>query len=86
MSGCNLSIPFSAEPKMVLAKVTQAIQAQDGTLEGNENSGNFSVAVFGNLIKGNYNIAGNTMNITISDKPMFVPCSAIESFLKSKLS
>ncbi|MEO6187582.1 MAG: hypothetical protein ABIO82_07635 [Ginsengibacter sp.] len=86
MSGCNLSIPFSADPKLILSKVKTAIQNQDGVLEGDENSGSFSVSVFGNSIKGSYSIEGNVMNITVSDKPMFVPCSAIESFLRSKLS
>ncbi len=56
-----------------------------GNFNGDTSAGNFDITIMGNTITGSYNIAGNQINITVDDKPFFVPCSTIESFLKSKL-
>ncbi|WP_121354262.1 hypothetical protein [Flavisolibacter nicotianae] len=82
---CEFSIPFSGAPEPILAKARTAVQSQGGNFDGDTNSGDFDVSVFGNKITGNYTIAGQTLNITITDKPFLVPCSAIESFLKGQL-
>ncbi len=86
MSTCNFTIPFSGESESVLAKAKSAIENQDGIFNGNTSFGNFEVSVLSNTIKGDYNVTGQMMRITITNKPFFLPCSAIESFLRSKLS
>jgi len=82
---CDFSIPFSGNAEAVLAKARSAVQSQGGNFNGDTNQGEFNVSVFGNKIVGNYNVSGQTLNITITDKPFMVPCSAIESFLKGQL-
>jgi hypothetical protein len=86
MSTCNFSIQFSGEAKTILAKAKAAVESQNGNFTGDINSGNFEVSVFNNLIKGHYNVSGQNLNLTITNKPFLIPCSTIESFLKSKIS
>ena len=44
----------------------------------------YSINVFGN-ISGSYTVSGNQLDIVIDDKPMMIPCSAIENVLKSQI-
>lgn len=82
---CDFSISFSGDAESILSKARGAVQSQGGNFDGNKDNGNFDVSVFGNKIVGNYTVSGQTMNISITDKPFMVPCSAIESFLKGQL-
>ncbi|MDQ3278156.1 MAG: hypothetical protein M3Q06_07505 [Bacteroidota bacterium] len=82
---CDFSIPFTGNPEDVLAKAKSTVQSQGGNFDGDANRGEFNVSVFGNKIVGNYTVSGQTLNITITDKPFMVPCSAIEGFLKGQL-
>ncbi len=86
MSTCNFSIPFSGDAQVILAKAKAAVESQEGSFSGDTSSGNFDVSIFANVIRGNYTIAGQVLNLTITDKPFLIPCSTIESFLKSKIS
>ena len=86
MSMCNFSIPFSGNAESILAKAKSAIESQNGDFTGDVNSGNFEVSVFANSIKGYYNVSGQVLSLTITDKPFLIPCSSIESLLKSKIS
>ena len=86
MSACNFSILFSGEPDVIVAKAKSAVESQQGTFTGDTNSGNFEVTVFANTIKGLYVISEQNLNLTITHKPFLIPCSTIESFLKSKIS
>ena len=83
---CQFTIPFSGAANDILSKAKTAIQSQDGSLTGDESSGDFDVSVFGNTIKGSYSVAGNDLEIVIQSKPFLIPCSTIESFLKNKLA
>ena len=82
---CTFSIPFSGEPQGVFSRAKAAVKSQGGNFEGDENSGAFGVTVFGNTIKGTYSIGGQNLNVVITDKPFFVPCSTIEGFLKNQI-
>lgn len=82
---CEFSIPFTGNPEDVLGKAKSTVQSQGGNFNGDTNNGDFTVSVFGNKIVGNYTVSGNTLKISITDKPFMVPCSAIEGFLKGQL-
>lgn len=86
MTSCNFSIPISGEPNSLLTKVKGAIESQNGKFEGDIHSGNFEVTVFNYTISGNYTIEGNNLDLSITNKPFIIPCSTIESYLKSKIS
>ncbi len=86
MSVCNFNIPFSVDAETILAKAKKAVESQGGNFSGDVNGGQFDVSLMSNRIAGSYMVNGQQLELTITEKPMFVPCSAIESFLKSKLS
>lgn len=83
MSSCQFSIPFSISPEHIVRKAKAAIQGQGGEYTGDEGTGNFSVNVLGS-ISGSYTISGQVMHVTIESKPMFIPCSQIEAFMKKQ--
>ena len=86
MSDCKVSIPFTVTAEAILARAKAAIEQQNGVLTGDENSGEFEVTVFGNTIKGNYSVTGNILDLVITQKPFFVPCSTIENILLKEIS
>ncbi|MEO8412182.1 MAG: hypothetical protein ABI472_00925 [Ginsengibacter sp.] len=86
MSTCDFSIPFSGHSETILAKAKAAIESQNGIFNGNITSGNFEVTVLANTIRGNYIVSDQHLNLIITHKPFFVPCSTIESYLRSKIS
>lgn len=84
MSKCNFSFPFTGTAGEVHSRAKAAVEKQGGIFEGDTQSGSFSLQVFGK-ITGRYEIVGGTIEITIEDKPMMIPCSAIENVLQSQL-
>lgn len=78
---CKLSLPFSDPVEVAIEKARSAIESQNGLFEGNITNGHFEVTVFGNNIKGDYVVQAQTLKLDITDKPFFVPCSMIETFL-----
>ena len=85
MSKCDFSIPFSGSAEDVFSKAKAAVERQGGLFNGDAVSGSFSINVFG-TISGSYTVSGNQLNIVIEDKPMMIPCSAIENVLKNQIS
>lgn len=86
MSDCNFTLPFNEPPIKAVEKAKTAIENQNGNFIGDEHAGNFEVTIFGNTIKGHYNVTGQILNLVITEKPFFVPCSTIESFLSKQIS
>ena len=84
MSKCNFSIGFTGSADDVFNKAKAAVEKQGGNFSGDNSSGQFSINVFGN-ISGSYTVSGNQLDIVIDDKPMMIPCSAIENVLKSQI-
>jgi hypothetical protein len=84
MAKCNFSIDFSGSAEDVFGRAKAAVEKQGGTFNGDANSGNFSINVFGN-ISGTYTVSGQQLQIAIEDKPMMIPCTAIENALKSQI-
>jgi hypothetical protein len=84
MSKCSFSIPFSGSADEIFNKAKSAVEKQGGNFNGDAASGSFSISVFG-TINGSYSVSGQQLNIEIDDKPMMIPCAAIENALKSQL-
>lgn len=83
---CKFSVNFSEPAESAVLKAKNAVESQSGIFHGDVNSGEFEVTVFGNNIKGNYTVTNQVLNIEITDKPFFVPCNMIESFLVKNIS
>lgn len=85
MADCNFTINFSGTAASIVANIRSQLQQQGGNLNGDENSGTFNVKVLGSSIEGSYTITGSQLNVTITDKPFFLGCGQIESFLKQRI-
>jgi len=84
MAKCNFSIDFSGSAEDIFNKARTTVENQGGTFSGDAKSGSFSINVFG-TISGSYSVSGQQLNITIEDKPLMIPCAAIENVLKSQI-
>jgi hypothetical protein len=84
MSKCTFSIPFSGTAEDVFTKAKAAVEKQGGSFNGNASGGEFNLQVFG-TIRGTYQVSGSQLNISIEEKPMMIPCGAIENVLKSQI-
>lgn len=84
MSKCNFSIEFSGSADSVYQRAKAAVEKQGGSFSGDAAGGNFSINVFG-TITGSYTVSGQQLQIVIEDKPMMIPCAAIESALKGQI-
>lgn len=83
---CKITIPFSEPVNSAVNKARGAVESQGGQFNGDETAGDFEVTVMGNHVKGNYTVEGQVLHLNITDKPFFVPCSMIESFLTKQIS
>lgn len=84
MAKCNFSIDFPGSAEEIFNKARAAVERQGGTFSGDAVQGSFSIQVFG-TITGSYQVIGQQLNIAIEDKPMMIPCAAIENALKSQI-
>jgi hypothetical protein len=82
MSKCNFSISFNGNVEQLLAKAKSAITTTGGQFSGDVAGGEFSLPTFVGTITGSYDVSPNQLNIEISDKPFFLPCSKIEEELR----
>lgn len=85
MAACNFSFPFTGNPDEILNKAKTTVESAGGNFTGDAREGQFHITVMGNTVAGTYLVNGSLLNITIDDKPFFVPCSTIEIFLKNKI-
>ncbi len=85
MSNCNFSITFTGSATDIVTKTRESITKAGGKFDGDATSGSVFMATPVGDVEGTYNIAGQTLDIEIAKKPMFVPCNLIESELKKRI-
>jgi hypothetical protein len=66
------------DPDTLVKEARQVAKENDATFEGDTSSGSFS----GKGVEGNYQIEGQTVEVTITDKPTLAPWSKVESKVK----
>ncbi|BAV08327.1 hypothetical protein SAMN05421788_112135 [Filimonas lacunae] len=86
MSKCNFNVPLNNTADAVVEKLRSRITAAKGSFDGDSSKGNFVVQTPLGAVHGNYTVAGETLNVDITDKPMFVPCDMIEGYLQKELA
>jgi len=81
------SVNFTGDVGKLIAKAKTEIEAQDGAMTGDNTAGTISISLpIVGKIEGNYTVSGQTITITITQKPQFVPCNMIESKIREALS
>jgi hypothetical protein len=88
MASCApFNVNFSGTAQDLFDKISSLIHQHGGTISGGLSDGNFSVPVpvFGTVAGNYYSVAGQTATINITQRSFFLPCSTIESFIKSNI-
>ncbi|KQU74279.1 MULTISPECIES: hypothetical protein [unclassified Rhizobacter] len=87
MASCApFAVPFSGSAQDLFNKISLLIHQHDGTISGGPPGGAFSVPVpvFG-TVAGTFAVTGQSCSIHITQRSFFLPCSTIESFVKSNI-
>lgn len=80
---CQFNIPFSGDGESLIKRAKQELSKAGGTFNGDAAQGNFEVKTPVGSIEGNYNIAGQQIFISITDKPFFISCERIQKELSA---
>jgi hypothetical protein len=81
---CSFSIPFTGSAKSLISRAKKAVTAAGGTFKGNTSKGSIQIKK-PVQISGTYTISGQNLNVTITKKPFFIPCSLIQSELNKMI-
>jgi hypothetical protein len=71
----TFSVNTEKDPDTLVSQAKQVAKENDAAFEGDTSSGSFS----GKGVEGNYQIEGQTVEVTITDKPALAPWSKVES-------
>lgn len=82
---CKFSIDLPDGAADIVAKAKKMIEEANGTFSGDSSTGTYTVKLPVGSVQGKYDVSGGAINFEITKKPMLVPCSAIESFLRDRL-
>jgi hypothetical protein len=69
-------------PTTLVSEARRVAKENNATFKGDTTSGSFS----GKGVKGRYKIEGNTVKVTITDKPALASWSTVESKVKEFFS
>jgi len=83
---CKFSIEFPGSAEKLVSKAESVIKGEGGKFSGGTTEGEFSLSTVIGSVKGSYTIEAQTMNISIQDKPVFIPCNKIESVIRKYLT
>jgi len=80
---CKVTIPYSANINDILEMGRREATAYNCQFSGDTSSGAFNVSALGGVFNGTYIVYEKVIEILFSNKPFFIPCSLIETFLRS---
>ena len=81
MSDCRFQFEFAGSATSLVEKIQAKMTESGGRFEGSPANGDFSLPTPVGAFEGSYTIDKNTIWVEVSEKPFFVPCSAIEAKL-----
>lgn len=83
MGCCDpFDVPVPDDLPGAIAHLQSLIVNEGGQFTGDTVAGRFSGASPLGAIEGRYTVQGESIRITITSKPMFVPCVAIEAKIR----
>ena len=75
----TFSVDTMKNPDTLVSEARQVAEENDATLKGDRNSGSFS----GNGVEGSYDVEGEDLTVTITDKPTLAPRYTVESRVRA---
>lgn len=85
MATCDFEITHSKRTDEAKQIITDEITGNDGDIRITDNSGAFTITVPGGQVTGDVAFNGDTLSVSISDKPTFIPCNMIKSVIQGYL-
>lgn len=82
---CSFGIAFSGSAEDLVTRARSMIEDAGGSFSGDTEQGRYTVKLPLGEVRGHYRVEPNRLAFQIDKKPIMVPCSAIESFLRGKL-
>ena len=82
MSDCRFQFEFPGTALALIETLRTKVTAAGGSFDGSDEVGGFSLPTPVGQFGGDYSIQGQTIRLEVTTKPIFVPCSAIESKLE----
>ena len=74
----TFSVNTQKDTDTLVSEAKQVAEENDATFKGDTSSGSFS----GKGVEGNYEIQGQTVEVTITDKPTLASWSKVESKIR----
>jgi hypothetical protein len=81
LSICRFEFDFNVSSETLVSRIRAHVHKAGGSFLGSASDGTFNLSTPVGDFKGYYQISGGTILLEITDKPLFVPCSAIEAKL-----
>ena len=82
MASCEFQFDFTGEAQELVREIESGFVSAGGRVSVEDNEGSFTIDTPVGSFGGSFMVSKQTITIAVIDKPMFVPCSAIESQLR----
>ena len=82
---CSFTFQFPIGAEELVNKVQNAICGAGGELDGDAQAGFFSVPTPVGVIDGSYAVSGQSIQIDVLEKPIYLPCALIKKTLETIL-
>jgi hypothetical protein len=82
---CSFTFRFPISPEELVTKVRNAIQGAGGELDGDAEEGFYSVPTPVGVIEGSYAVSGQSIQIDVLEKPIYLSCGLIKTTLETIL-
>jgi hypothetical protein len=84
--GCRFTFNYSQslEPIFVLGR--KEADAFGGQVTGDNKRGTFNIPAMGSRFEGYYEVSEELVEIVLTKKPIFLPCSVIYTFLSKHIN
>ncbi len=85
MGQCQFNYQLKEPVAVLLAQIQQLAKEYGGGFQGDESSGQISLTMLIGTIAGEYTIAGDQLQLTITKKPFLVGCATIDATIRQYL-
>ncbi len=82
MADNSFTLQFVTDPAEMFASLTKAVKKNRGEISADQERGSFRIATALGPVSGDYEMGGQHVIITITEKPVWLAYSAIESKLR----
>lgn len=86
MAKCDFSIDFTGTSDLLIGRAKDAINNAGGMFDGDPQTGDFSISTPIGKIAGDYQVSGQTITFSITDKPFLLGCGRIENELRKYIT